>query len=100
MSCIRLEGFVHRDLAARNIFVEHKQDGTYHAKLGDFGLARSLDGKDHVEHGNDIYERSLAAPENYAMPAVHSRKSDVYQFGKVCFERPYGALCLTVVCVS
>lgn len=33
-----------------------------------------------------MYERNLAAPENYGMPAIHSKRSDIYQFGKAQWE--------------
>jgi len=55
--------------------------------VGDFGQARKIpDGAEFVVHGEDVYDRSLSAPENYGMPGLHSRKSDVYQFGKVQWE--------------
>ena len=84
-------GFVHRDLAARNMFVECNQKsfigGRPHAKVGDFGQARKIpEGETAVRYGELVYDRSLLAPENYHMNGIHSKKSDVFQFGKVCWE--------------
>jgi len=84
-------GFVHRDLAARNMLVECSSksyiQGRPHAKVGDFGQARKIpEGENGVAFGEMVYDRSLLAPENYLMNGIHSKKSDVFQFGKVCWE--------------
>ena len=85
------KGFVHRDIAARNMLVQNLPDAPPligpKAKVGDFGQARKLpEGLDYAEFNEQVYDRNLAAPENYGIPGIHSKRSDVYQFGKVQWE--------------
>eukprot|EP01137_Pigoraptor_chileana_P022904 Opistho-2@88378 len=71
---------VHRDLAARNVLVN--SNGS--CKIGDFGLARTLENDYYITNGGHIAVR-WTAPE-----AIHFRKfsskSDVWSFGVVCWE--------------
>jgi len=89
---LHANGFIHRDLAPRNILVENMPERNWEhcptCKVGDFGQARKLEpGKDCATFSMDVYDRSLLAPENYHMvDAIHSKMSDVYQFGKIQWE--------------
>ena len=86
-------GFVHRDLAPRNMLIEnmpgdsngaaHAKVGVWgqapspnpnpNAKVGDFGQARRIpEGASYVLYGEDVYDRSLLAPENYGIQGYHS----------------------------
>jgi len=74
---------VHRDLAARNILI----DGSYTAKIADFGLSRSVQAEGRYEV--HTRKRKLAikwlAPE-CIVHKVFSSQSDVFAFGITVWE--------------
>jgi serine/threonine-protein kinase len=75
-------GIVHRDVKPQNVLL----NGDGHAKVTDFGIARSLD----VEHGvtqtgTVLGTSDYIAPEQ-ASGQVVSRETDVYSLGVVLFE--------------
>ncbi|KAM3373331.1 hypothetical protein ACQJBY_020005 [Aegilops geniculata] len=72
---------LHRDIKPSNIML----DASFHAKLGDFGLARLVD------HGRAPYTTGLAGTLGYMDPECMvtgktSAESDVYSFGVVLLE--------------
>ncbi|CAH9127657.1 unnamed protein product [Cuscuta epithymum] len=79
------EGFhvciVHRDIKASNIFL----DDDFQAKIGDFGLVRSLPRQE--SHLITEFSRSMeyTAPE-YVMHRQMSEKIDIYSYGVVLLE--------------
>lgn len=75
---------IHRDIAARNIFL----DGEFRAKLGDMGLARTLD-DDRTYHSVNVQRpRPLRweAPETLVDNPDYTKASDVYMFGIFLWE--------------
>jgi len=72
---------VHRDIKPSNVML----DASFHAKLGDFGLARLVD------HGRGSHTTVLAGTMGYMDPEcmINGRanaESDVYSFGVVLLE--------------
>jgi len=83
---LHFQNFVHRDVAARNMMVCHEEGRLPHAKVCDFGLARSLEHSEGTYAYRGEYERYLAAPENYGFKGQHSKKSDIFMLGIVFWE--------------
>ncbi|PVH63201.1 hypothetical protein PAHAL_3G492000 [Panicum hallii] len=72
---------LHRDIKPSNVML----DASFHAKLGDFGLARLVD------HGRGSHTTVLAGTMGYMDPECMitgraSAESDVYSFGVVLLE--------------
>lgn len=66
--------FLHRDLAARNILL----DRNLCAKVGDFGMTRSINEENTAASPEFILPVRWAAPECFSR--VHSPKGDVVQY--------------------
>ncbi|KAE8690309.1 hypothetical protein F3Y22_tig00110896pilonHSYRG00054 [Hibiscus syriacus] len=69
-----------RDIKASNIML----DSEYVAKLGDFGLARTVEGKEKTHHSTI----EIAGAPGYMAPETFliSRATDVYSFGVLVLE--------------
>jgi eukaryotic-like serine/threonine-protein kinase len=75
-------GIVHRDVKPQNVLL----NGEGHAKVTDFGIARSLDVERGVtQTGTVLGTSSYIAPEQASGQPVDER-SDVYSLGVVLFE--------------
>jgi eukaryotic-like serine/threonine-protein kinase len=75
-------GIVHRDVKPQNVLL----NGDGHAKVTDFGIARTLDVEKGVtQTGTVLGTSDYIAPEQ-ASGQVVSRETDVYSLGVVLFE--------------
>jgi serine/threonine-protein kinase len=75
-------GIVHRDVKPQNVLL----NGDGHAKVTDFGIARTLDVEKGVtQTGTVLGTSDYIAPEQASGQAV-SRETDVYSLGVVLFE--------------
>ena len=72
---------MHRDIKPSNVML----DASFHAKLGDFGLARLVD------HGRGSHTTVLAGTMGYMAPECtvtgrFNTESDIYSFGVLLLE--------------
>ncbi len=74
-------GFVHRDLKPGNIWLA--EDGT--AKIGDFGIAVSLDRTRLTQEGMMVGTATYIPPEQ-ALGGAVTPQSDLYSFGAMLYE--------------
>ncbi|XP_058180562.1 probable L-type lectin-domain containing receptor kinase S.5 [Rhododendron vialii] len=72
---------VHRDLKSSNILL----DSYFNARLGDFGLTRTLDKTSYTEAGGVAGTLGYIAPECF-LAGKATQQSDVYSFGVVLLE--------------
>lgn len=79
-------GVVHRDLKPGNLFLTSEGD----IKLGDFGIARDLEGSDLTANGMMVGTHAYMAPEQIAGDRTLSGKADLYALGCCLFEMLVG----------
>jgi len=78
-------GVVHRDLKPQNIMVDEKGD----ARIMDFGIARSIEGKSITGAGVMIGTPDYMSPEQVDGKDIDQR-SDVYSLGVILYEMVTG----------
>ena len=75
------QGVVHRDVKPQNVLLT----GEGHAKVTDFGIARSLDAVGNTQTGTVLGTSHYIAPEQARGERVGT-ETDVYSFGVVLYE--------------
>jgi serine/threonine-protein kinase len=80
------QGILHRDLKPDNIMLSRRGDGTFHVKLVDFGIARTMDpGESRVTRtGFAVGTPEYMSPEQIAGETLDAR-SDLYSLALVAF---------------
>ncbi|MEC7679408.1 MAG: serine/threonine-protein kinase [Planctomycetota bacterium] len=79
-------GVIHRDLKPSNLFLTREAE----VKLGDFGIARDLQGSDITSSGMTVGTHAYMAPEQITGDANVSGKADLYSLGCCLFEMLVG----------
>ena len=79
-------GVIHRDLKPGNLFLNSNGE----VKLGDFGIARDLDGGDITSSGMTVGTHAYMAPEQITGDSSVSGKADLYSLGCCLFEMLVG----------
>ena len=78
-------GIIHRDLKPQNIMIDKKS----HAKVTDFGIARSVESPGVTQTGTMIGTPDYISPEQ-AEGREADQRSDIYSMGVVLFEMVTG----------
>lgn len=79
-------GVVHRDLKPANILVERCRDGSYHAWLVDFGMAKAVDDTTLTLQGEAFGTPGYMAPEQAMGEKDIDERADIFSLGAVLFE--------------
>lgn len=79
-------GVIHRDLKPGNLMLTRQGE----IKLGDFGIARDLQGADITSSGMTVGTHAYMAPEQITGDSSLSGKADLYSLGCCLFEMLVG----------
>lgn len=79
-------GVVHRDLKPANILVERSRDGSWHAWLVDFGMAKAVDNTTLTLQGEAFGTPGYMAPEQAMGESDVDERADIFSLGAVLFE--------------
>jgi len=98
IQCLHVMGIVHRDIKPENIFFINKEDSDI--KIGDFGLAKILTGKNVVEDvpnspGRNLLKASMSGTPAYCAPErlqndSESKAVDMWSVGCILYFMLYG----------
>jgi len=99
LAAAHAKGIVHRDIKPENIVVNAEDDGTFSAKLLDFGIAK-LQGGDSSQPGFATRTGAAMGTPYYMSPeqcrgANVDHRTDIYALGIIMFEMFTGALPFT-----
>jgi eukaryotic-like serine/threonine-protein kinase len=91
---MHLKGIIHRDLKPSNVLLERMPAVSenslrftrYHAKLADFGLARSLQDPGLTQPGDFLGTIYWAAPEQIRSAAQVDKRVDLYALGLLLYQ--------------
>jgi serine/threonine protein kinase len=86
------KGVVHRDLKPENVIVGVDEDGSLHATLIDFGIAKLPFADPLTMPGQVMGTPMYVAPEQARAGAVVDQRSDIYALGVVLYELVSGRL--------
>lgn len=86
------QGVVHRDLKPTNIMLTQKADGSLHAFVTDFGLAKILSRALKTVTGMQIGTIAYMAPEQIQDSSRVDGRADIYALGITLYECLTGAL--------
>ncbi|MCZ6792657.1 MAG: serine/threonine-protein kinase [Planctomycetota bacterium] len=97
MKLAHSRGIIHRDLKPENIFLERDGERRDFVKVGDFGLAKSIDAGE-VSHAvsTGITQGAILGTPRYMSPEQArgredlDHRSDLYSIGVVLYEMLYG----------
>ncbi len=86
LAAAHANGVVHRDLKPANLFLCRREDGGFHVKILDFGVAKMTDGANLTRVGTVVGTPAYMAPEQArGLPDVDAR-TDVYAIGAVLYQ--------------
>ncbi len=89
------QGVVHRDLKPANVMMA-SQDGRWHPKVADFGLAKALEGETpgliQTRTGATLGTPSYMAPEQIRDAKRADHRADIFALGSVLYELVCGRM--------
>ncbi len=93
LDAVHRAGIIHRDLKPANIFVTQLEDGTYFARLLDFGISFSVDPESALRRGRFGTDAQLiiGTPEYMSFEQAQGQadideRADVYAMGVILYE--------------